>query len=483
MAKNPQKPVIQNKKHLARLERERLQTRNIMIASAAVLVLVLGLILYGVLDQNVLQGRRPVAVVNGQAISADAYEQQVRYGRYSLIQNAQQTYQFMQMFGSDPSTQSQFVGQLQQINQQLSPELVGQSVLDQMVDDVLIRQEVKRRGITVSEAEVQAAFERAFGYFPNGTPTPTATLAMRPTSTLSALQLTALPPTPTEIVFPTETVSDTAALTATVVPTDTETAATTPEPTAEPTALPEPTEVLTPTATATPYTAEGYQQVYQETVKNFKDTYNIDEAALRYLIETEVYRDKLRTAVLADANLTNAEEQVWARHILVADEATAKTVIERLNAGEDFAALAAELSTDTSNKDKGGDLGWFGRGRMVAPFEEAAFALEVGEISAPIESQFGWHVIQVLGHEERPLDETAYQALQDKTFSDFLTSLKEAATIDQKADWLARVPLEPTMPAEILDLMAQLAAQQAQPPQPELPTLPTEAPAAVTPAP
>ena len=89
------------------------------------------------------------------------------------------------------------------------------------------------------------------------------------------------------------------------------------------------------------------------------------------------------------------EEEVRARHILVEEEAQAKAALERLKKGEDFAKLAAELSKDPGSGKEGGDLGFFTKDRMVAPFAEAAFKLGKGEISEPVKSQFGWHVIKV----------------------------------------------------------------------------------------
>lgn len=93
------------------------------------------------------------------------------------------------------------------------------------------------------------------------------------------------------------------------------------------------------------------------------------------------------------------KREIQASHILVEDEETALEVIEKLNNGEDFAALAEEYSQDGS-ASKGGDLGFFGPGDMTKPFEDAAYQLEIGEISEPVQSDYGWHVIKVTDERE-----------------------------------------------------------------------------------
>ncbi len=91
----------------------------------------------------------------------------------------------------------------------------------------------------------------------------------------------------------------------------------------------------------------------------------------------------------------NTEEQIKASHILVDSEEKAVEVKNKLNAGEDFAELAKEYSTDNSNKDNGGSLGFFGRGEMVPEFEDIAFSLEAGKTSEPVKTDFGYHIIKV----------------------------------------------------------------------------------------
>lgn len=126
-----------------------------------------------------------------------------------------------------------------------------------------------------------------------------------------------------------------------------------------------------------------------------------DEAEFR-----EFVRGNLRVEKLMQ--LYGQGEQVHARHIMVQTLEEAQQVLRRLQAGEDFAALAKELSQDRGSAAKGGDLGWFGRGVMVTEFEEAAFALQSDQISQPVQTQYGFHIIQVLERATRP-DERAFQ--------------------------------------------------------------------------
>jgi peptidyl-prolyl cis-trans isomerase D len=457
MAKNPRQP-IQTKKHLARLERERRQQRLILIGIGITLALVIGVIAYGVINERVLKARQPVAVVNGERITTDDFQTRVRYNRQQLIGSAINSYQIAQLFGDSPETQASFISQISNIQSQLSPLVVGQQSLDQLIEEALIRQEANRRGITVASQEIEEEIQNELGFYPEGTPTSTPTQPVLPTSTLSPLQLTLVPPTatalPTEVITPTATPTQTA--TATLVPTSTPTRA--------------------PTATATPYTQELYEQQYKQTIDGLNTAINFNEKDLQGLIASLLLRQKLLDAVVEEKGVSRTQEQVWARHILVADEETARSVLERLNNGEDWSALAAELSTDESNKNQGGDLGWFGRGRMVAEFEEAAFALEISEISEPVETSFGFHIIQVLGREERQISEAEYQNLREQAFTEWLQELRDSAEIEEREIWQERVPSEPAFPAELAQYVQQ-ALQAAQPTAPAIQVIePTAAP-------
>lgn len=135
------------------------------------------------------------------------------------------------------------------------------------------------------------------------------------------------------------------------------------------------------------------------------------------------------------AEFTPADE-IRASHILVAEEAEANAIKAELDGGADFATLAKEKSIDPGAAN-GGDLGFFGKGMMVAPFEAAAFALaDVGQVSAPVQSQFGWHIIRL--EEKRQSAPPAFeqvagqlqQQLLMTTFDDTVARLMDGVAID-----------------------------------------------------
>ena len=482
MAKESKK-TITTKKHLARLERERRQTRFIVITSVVVLVSVIVLLVAGIftsnnngyktLDKAGLTSLLPVASVNGDNIKTKVWEAQTRYARYATIRNVNQLVQLAQVFGSDPSTGSSFVQQLQQTISQLTPESMGQQVMDQMISDKLIRQEAARRGITISQDEADKAFQAAFGFFPNGTPTPTATIPPFSTSTLSPLQMTLVPPSPTPTATPTLTVTATVSGTVTVTGTLPPAGSGTPQPgltsTPPPSLIPTATQVLTPTLTptpeptATPYTQQGFEDLKKKTLDQFMKDDQVSETDLRFLIESSLYREKVMEAVLKDQGVSQMEEQVWARHILVADEQTANEVLAKVKEpNADWYALANQYSTDTGSKNNGGDLGWFGKGKMIPEFEQAGFALQPGEISQPVKTQYGYHIIQTLGHENRPIPDQDYQTLRQQKFQDWLKALKDKAKIVTHDWWKKIVPDQPALPADVQNTVNQMLQQQQQ---------------------
>jgi foldase protein PrsA len=153
-------------------------------------------------------------------------------------------------------------------------------------------------------------------------------------------------------------------------------------------------------------------------------------------LSNDVVEDILRQSLLVNQMVLAQEvpaeaEQVHARHILVTDEALAADLLAQLAEGADFAELATANSEDTGSAQSGGDLGWFPRGIMVTEFDEAAFALEVGELSDAVPTTYGYHIIEVLEKETRELTPVHTQQLQQIAFIDWL----QATRMESEIEW------------------------------------------------
>lgn len=123
--------------------------------------------------------------------------------------------------------------------------------------------------------------------------------------------------------------------------------------------------------------------------------------------------------------------QVKASHILVADENTANEVKKKIDDGADFAELAKEYSKDTANSNKGGDLGYFTKDKMVKEFADKAFSMKKGEVSEPVKTSYGYHIIKVDDKKDNAdsLKDDISKALNDKKYSDYLTKLFNKANV------------------------------------------------------
>ncbi len=147
-------------------------------------------------------------------------------------------------------------------------------------------------------------------------------------------------------------------------------------------------------------------------------------------IEQLVSNDRVRRLYESQADVTRLGDEVKARHILVATEDEARSIIAALGAGGDFGAYARARSLDRATAPLGGEIGWFTKDMMAPGLSEAAFATPVGDIGPPVQSEFGWHVLEVL--ERRPTRGVAFAAVEDnirrfltlRAIDDTLKSLK-----------------------------------------------------------
>jgi parvulin-like peptidyl-prolyl isomerase len=386
MAKKPKKQDMTLTKKQERLRyRDQQARRNVLLGVIIGAIIVAGIIIAGVIYEYVYKPSSPVAVVNGERISTTEYQKMYLYQLNNLnqyLRNLETEKARLDPNDSNVASIIQFYDQLiTQAQSQLAD--LPNSVLEDLIQDRVIRQGARDEGIVVTDEEVQKRIEELFGYNPN-------------------------PPTPTP----------------------------------EPSPTPGATATVTPAPTPTVMTREEFNRLYSLYLENLKRTTGMSEAEYREVIRGLLYREKLQE--LIESRVPTSGEQVRARHILVADEETAKKVLERLKAGEDFGNLAQEFSQDTATKSIGGDLGWFPRGQMVKEFEDAAFALEVGQISEPVKTQFGYHIIRVDAHEmDRPYDPAVLKQMKQKAFNDWLQQAMEKANIQR--NWSPdKVPATPT---------------------------------------
>lgn len=168
------------------------------------------------------------------------------------------------------------------------------------------------------------------------------------------------------------------------------------------------------------------------------------ETRLKYLKRRalrELYFEKVIKSSVSDADarkiyddqvkLIKPEEEVSARHILVDSEEKAKEIKEKLKAGGDFVALAKEYTLDTGTKEDGGNLGYFGRGQMVPQFEEVVFKLNKGEVSDPVKTQFGWHLIKI--EDKRFKQPPAFDIVKDRIIQSQLLQKAQQSAVALRA--------------------------------------------------
>lgn len=167
-------------------------------------------------------------------------------------------------------------------------------------------------------------------------------------------------------------------------------------------------------------------------------TQTLRDLYMEKLIAEKITDEAVRARYQEEIADLEPREEVSARHILVPEEEKAKELIAALNDGADFETLARENSQDPGSAANGGSLGFFGRGQMVPPFEEAAFSLEPGAVTeAPVQSQFGFHIIKVDEKRTQPIPafeevaDSVRRFMMQEAFSQELATLKAAASIEK----------------------------------------------------
>jgi len=403
------------RKYRSRSQREGEINRLVLMISgviAAVIVVILG---SAFLIDGVIRPAQAVASVGGQNVSLRDFQERVTYERWREGLQLSQLYN-NQYFRSQLSDPTNAYGK--QYQQMQDPSLFGKQVIDQMVNAAAIKQYADANGIKVDDAALQRTLGQQFGYDPNplsATPSPSPTLTTTP--------LVSKTPTSTPTITPTTSI--------------TSTATTTPFPTGIPTLTPGATQQKT-----------DFDKTQADIFTSAAKLTGLSTDRIRQLFIQSVTEQELATKVkeAIAGKLQPMQDEVKVRHILVATEDQANAVLRALGSGTSFAELARALSTDTGSGAAGGELGWAPHGKYVAEFEAYVWDAntQVGAVSAPIKTQFGYHIIQLEAREQRQLTDQEQLDVQNKKFTDWLTQFKKDKNNQTyNTVWQGNVPAEP----------------------------------------
>ncbi len=440
----------QTRKEILLARKQDKQNRQIKLAVAGIVALLVVVFAIGIVNELIIKPTLPVAVVNGEEISLGEWQDRVRFQRAQLVIGIED---LEETVGGDIGLVQQFAGQ--QINLLLQPDVLGQLVLEDMIDDKLMRQNAESRGITVTEAEVDARLEENFNYFGGDSPTPF------PTATETVM------PTPSLTPIPTAVITD-------VLPTNTPA----PSPTAGPSATPQPT--------ATAVSLEAFQDEVASTLEEFR-SHGVSEETYRDFIRGQLYRDKLTEALAEDQGFLTEDEMVSMYFLAFDTEEEAEEAAAVLE-DDDFLTVWNTIrsrpndpeSTDTSTAS---EILWRQQDALVSLYgqavADAAFELDVDDISDILvdeaeteEETDRYYIISVSGRETRPLSDSAIQQEKEQVMTTWLEGQARdgVETFDR---WQQNVPQQPVLNTRFLVAPTQ-AAPQPTIPLPEVPEVPEE---------
>ena len=405
----------------SRAEREAQLQKWVIRGVAAVVGLLVLLVAIAFAFEQLIIPNQVVATVDGQGITVGEFRQEYLLERNRLLLQLNQ----IQNSGIDFQQLAQQEPYSTWINEVNVPDQLGLRVLNDMVDDLLLAQEASARNVGINDDAVRQAVEDYFGF----DPTAVALIGAEPTET----------PEPT--ITPTPFVSPTPS--ATPAPTATPD----PDATAEVETGEQDEELVVtaqPTVVEPTLTADEVRENFVETERDYRayfDRAGVAGDTLDSLFERNALETLLAEALIPDdAGLLYAD----VRHILLEDEEDALAALEALKEGESFAALARAISSDPGSGARGGELGEVFVGNYVTEFRQAIEAAEVGALAGPVESEFGFHILQVRSKEERggADQDSQRERARQQAVQQLKDSLREdhAEAVEIHDIWLDHVP-------------------------------------------
>lgn len=461
-----------SRKEFLRQRKQAEQTRQIRIAVIAIAALLGLILLTAIVVEYVVRPRQAIVQVGEEAITLAEWQERVRFERAQIligIENAVNTF-----FNGDIGTAQQVFGQ--QLSQQLSilqdPDSFGEQILNQMIDEIIIRQEAQSRGITVTEEEIDAAIGERYSYYDGELPTPFPTATQTPVPTPS------LTPIPTTAITTTETVTDVATL----------------EPTLEPTVGP----TSTPLPTSTPVSQEAFEEAYGEELAAYKDK-GANETLFRHVVEQNLYAEKLLEAI-AEERADEVDQEELQASLFVLSFGTEEEALdyqERIEASDFLTvwnmvrsdALAnppvATDGTETTDESAGTaqatEYVWRNQAslEMTVGITNTATIiddLEIGEVSGILENIITaedgtgattYYLVQLSGREMRALSESTIDQQEQQIFQAWLQEIR-LDRFEDLGNWRGRAPRQPAIDSRYL------VAQPTFTPEPVPTTAPEE---------
>ncbi len=387
-----------NYKQLARQRHEKKQRQRVLVAVGVFSAVIVTILLVAIISEFVVKPGQPVAAVDSVEISTKRFQERVRLERALIIDRF---LQFSDLFGVEQAYSFSGVAQLSE------PELIGEQVLNSLVEEVLVRKGADDMGIQISEDELWIFMEEREGFYREGTPTPMPTSTPRPTAT---------PITPTDVI---------------------------PTPFPSATALPLPTVV----------TEDAFQDLYQEQLRSWQ-VIGVGEDTYRETIEVYLLTTKVRDRLIEEVPSKADQVEFDALFFLTRDEADQYLV--QLDSGEiSFKELLDDLRVNLDDDIDARSISWLPADELATNYGAAivgvVFSLEIGEYSGVMQTgDERFVLLQVTGHEERELSDSSLQAQGDALFSAWLEELREGADILKYDLWMDRVPADPELDPRLL---------------------------------
>lgn len=439
----------------SRAERETEIQSLVIFGTLAAIAIVVIVLLVALAYDGIYRPNQAAATVNGETINIGEFQRRVKLERAISIERINNVLNNRIAFTGQ--TPDEVFGEIYQQDETFTrwwdelrfPDTIGLRVLDDMIDDRFIAAEAEKRGITVSEEDIDKQIDDFLGYNPEeialigveptATPEPTITPTPFVSPTPSPIPTETPTSTPEPTIEATEGAAD-ATADATGEATTEATSEATISPTEGPTFTPAPTASPVPTLSREEV-EENYRDVREAFLADIRRAAGVSDDDLRSYFRAVALRRAVSEALVGD---TENATYIDFRRILVFTEEEAQDVINALEAGESFADLAQAVSQDEAAQN-GGEVGTRGIFELQAELVDLARDGAIGETLGPVQIEDGWVIMQIRSRETQELDEFDKDTVLGRALTEWLEAQRksEENTFETYDTWTANVPTSP----------------------------------------